>query len=106
MLICSCISNVFIIQYKLNESETHPNESVNYNCVFGYILTVHIYHSRFFISHNLPKKLTRWTSINSSLIIPFPIQNDFYSNPAISILVYMHAKLTYCEMDLVESLAL
>lgn len=38
MLICSCISYVFIIQYKLNESETHPNESVNYNCVFGNIL--------------------------------------------------------------------
>lgn len=26
--------------------------------------TVHICNSRFFISHNLPKKLTRWTNIN------------------------------------------
>lgn len=34
------------------------------------------------------------------------ITQHFYSNPAISSLVYMHAKLTYCEMDLVESLAL
>lgn len=34
------------------------------------------------------------------------ITQHFYSNPAISSLVYMHAKLTYCEMDLGESLAL